>query len=353
MKERKPNIEALARRKDVDRLLEAATYQDFSSTSAASVQDLGIQIRADALIALGRIAPERSSDAVAAGLHDPADEVRCVAVRLLRARHEDGTLANALRWLPRTGRSYELALEAIGDLRESARPATVADALIHREDDEMLGEQAIELILVLREADRSDVTDEVLEFLIRALGDESDIVVERAAELLPRLGPESVDALLDELRAGPNPAEAAYVMGRVADPRTLDALLTALRHEDASVRRESAVALAELQDPAAVEPLLRATRDSDQSVRSQAGAALDRLGTTAVIVGVAALLRPMVEEAAKTAGSPAEADANGRSPRRRSSARSQARSHSPNGKPPEATDPQPTEQHGPPGSPTL
>jgi HEAT repeat protein len=110
------------------------------------------------------------------------------------------------------------------------------------------------------------------------------------------------------------------------------------------------VALAELQDPAAVEPLLRATRDSDQSVRSQAGAALDRLGTTAVIIGVAALLRPMVEEAAKAA----EPESNGRPQRMRANARSQVRSHAPNGRTPEAPDPQPSEQHGPPpGSPTL
>ena len=350
MRERKPNIEALARRNDVDGLLEAATYQDFSSTSGRDVQDLGIQIRADALVALGRIAPERSHDAMAAGLHDPADEVRCAAVRLLRARHEGGTLANALRWLPRKGRSYELALEAMADLGETVRPWTVADALVHRDDDEMLGGQAIELILALREADRADVTDEVLEFLLGALGDERDIVVERAAELLPRLGPESVEALLDELSSGPNPAEAAYVLGRIADPRALEALVKALRHQDAGVRRESAVALAELQDPAAVEPLLRATRDSDQSVRSQAGAALDRLGTTAVIIGVAALLRPMVEEAAKAA----EPESNGRPQRLRGDARSQVRSHAPNGRTPEAPDPQPSEQHGPsPGSPTL
>lgn len=349
MRERKPNIDALARRNDIHGLMEAATYQNFASNSDGSVQDLGIQVRSDALIALARIAPERGHDTIVAGLHDPADEVRCVAVRLLRARYDAGALANALRWLPRSGRSFELTLEALADLEGSARPSAVTDALVHREDDELLGEQAIQLVLALREGDRTAVTDEVLELLLQALGHERDIVVERSAEFLIRLGDTSVDALLAELDGGSNPAEAAYVLGRIGDPRTLDALLEGLRHPDAGVRRESAVALAELQDPAAVESLLRATRDPDQSVRSQAGAALDRLGTTAVIIGVAALLQPMVEEAAKAA-LPPETESNGRAQRLRSPTRSQARSHPPNGRAPESTEPRPTE---PPGSPTL
>jgi HEAT repeat protein len=94
----------------------------------------------------------------------------------------------------------------------------------------------------------------------------------------------------------------------------VDALVEALRHGDPMVRAESAAAVAELQDPVAVRPLFTATCDADQRVRTQARLALDRLGTAAIIVGVAALLEPMILEAVLAATSRAKGEANGRSP---------------------------------------
>jgi HEAT repeat protein len=300
VRERKPNIKALARRGDISGLMHAAAYQEFSSSAGGAVTDLGVQVRADALVALGKLAPERAHDTMRSALRDPADEVRCEAVRLIAAQNGAGTLARALRWLSPDGRSYELALGAIAEMA-SVRPAAVADALVHREDEEVLDEEASRLIVTPPPSNGADAIEELLELLVGALGDEREIVVDRAAELLVRLSPESVEPLVSELSAGTNAAEAAYVLGRIADPGTLQALVEGLEDEDARVRRESAGALAGLQDPAAVEPLLRATHDADRDVRAQAGAALDRLGSTAVIVGVAALMQPMVQEAVKSA----------------------------------------------------
>jgi HEAT repeat protein len=341
---RKPNIKSLVRREDVDGLLEAAAYQELTSRSAGPVQDLGIPVRADAVLALGTLAPERGHQAIAAGLRDPADRVRCAAVRVLHALDEAGVLAQAARWLPEKGRSRNLALQAIIDLRDSVRPSTVADALVHREDDDLLGEQDAQLILALLEPEGAAATEDVLELLLLALGDERGIVVDRAAEMLVRLAPESIEALVGELGTGSNPAEAAYVLGRIRDPQTLDPLVKALRHRDARVRAESAAALGELQDPAAVEPLLRVTRDSEHSVRTQAGAALDRMGSTAVIFGVAALLQPMIAEAVRSAIPGREGEVDGRVPPPRPRARRQSRSRRSNGGPPEATDPRSPEQ---------
>jgi HEAT repeat protein len=239
-------------------------------------------------------------------------------------------LARALRWLSPDGRSYELALDAIADMA-SVRPAVVADALVHREDEEALDEKASRLILTPPTSNGADALDELLELLVGALGDEREIVVERATELLIRLSPESVEVLVNELRAGTNRAEAAYVLGRIADPGTLQTLVEALQHEDARVRRESAGALAGLQDPAAVEPLLRATHDADRTVRANAGAALDRLGSTAVIVGVAALMQPMVEEAVKAAMPPLDAEKQSSPQLLRLPARAEALPQRPNG----------------------
>jgi HEAT repeat protein len=300
VRERKPNIKALARRGDIDGLTEAAGYQEFSSGAGGTVTDQGIQTRAEALVALGKLAPERARHTIRAALHDPADEVRCEAVRVMATLDAADALAQALRWLSPDGLSYGLALETISAM-DSARPAAIADALVHREDDEPLDEEASRLILTPPRSNGADASEALLELLIGALGDERDIVVERAAELLVRLSPESVEPLVSELTSGQNPAEAAHVLGRLGEPRTLRPLMEALQHGDARVRQESAGALGELRDPAAIEPLLQATHDSDRRVRAQAGAALDRLGSTAVIVGVAALMQPMVEEAVRSA----------------------------------------------------
>jgi HEAT repeat protein len=344
MGERKPNIKSLVRREDVEGLLEAASYQDLAPTSAGTVSDGGIPIRVEALLALGTLAPERAHNAITAGLRDPADRVRCGAVRVLHALQEVSVLAQALRWLPRDqGHSRKLALQAVFDLRTAVRPSAVANALVHREDDDLLGEQDAQLILALLAEARADATDEVLEVLVRALGDEGGIVVDRAAEILIRLAPESIEPLVGELRTGPNAAEAAYVLGRIGDPQTLDVLVKALRHREARVRSESAAALAELQDPAAVKPLLRATRDKEHTVRSQARIALDRMGTIAVIEGVAELLRPVVREAVRSAIPHQAIEADGDRPRP-SPTGGQLRSLRSNGGPPEATDPPATRQ---------
>jgi HEAT repeat protein len=338
--ERKPNIKSLVRREDVDGLLEAASYKELAPASEGGVSDLGIPVRVDAILALGTLAPEHARGAIAAALRDPADRVRCAAVRVLHALHEVDVLTAALQWLPgERGHSRTLASQAILNLRESIAPAAVADAVIHREDDDVLGDQDAQLILALLDDQAAAASDEVLELLIVALGDARGIVIDRAAELLVRLAPESVDALVDELRAGPNAADAAYVLGRIGDPATVDVLVKGLRHRDPRARAESAAALAELQDPVAVKALLRVTHDPDHTVRSQAGKALDRMGTIAVIEGVAELLRPVVRDAVRSTMRQAEDDADAEKPQPRSASRRRPRPPHSNGGPPESAHP--------------
>jgi HEAT repeat protein len=345
MGDRKPNIKSLVRRQDVVGLIQAATYQDLAPTSAGTVSDLGAPVRVDASLALGSLAPERGLKVIRAALRDPADRVRCAAIRVLHALQEAGVLSDALRWLPAdAGHSRKLAVQAIIDLGESVRPSTVATALVHREDDDLLGEQDVQLILALLDEAGAAAANEVLESLVGALGDERGIVVDRTAEMLVRLVPDSTEALIGELSTGSNPAEAAYVLGRIRDPETLGVLVKALRHRDPRVRAESAAALAELQDPGAVKPLLRATRDREHSVRNQARVALDRMGTIAVIEGVAELLRPVVRETVRSTIGHPETEAGAGPPPPRSSARRSGPPRS-NGGPPEAADPPPARHH--------
>ena len=338
--ERKPNIKSLVRREDVDGLVQAASYQELAPGADGTVGDLGVPVRVEAILALGTLAPEQAQGPIAAALRDPADRVRSAAVRVLHALQEVDALTEALQWLPtERGHSRTLTSQAILNLQTSIQHSAVVDAVIHHEDDDLLGDQDVQLILALLEEATEDATDEVLQVLIVALDDERGIVVDRAAELLVRLAPDSVDLLVHELREGVNPADAAYVLGRIGDPRALDVLVKSLRHRNTRVRAESAAALAELQDPAAVKPLLRATHDAEHTVRSQARVALDRMGTVAVIEGVAELLRPIVREAVRSAipGDGAESDGEGQ--QRRSSTRRRPRSSRSNGGPPKAVDP--------------
>lgn len=210
-------------------------------------------------------------------------------------------LARALRRLPADeGHSHELAVEALLDMRGLVDASAVVDALVHRQDEELLDEANIQLIMSLLEEAGPEAREAAIRLLVRALGAERGIVVDRAAELLVRLAPASTEALVGELRAGPVPADAAYVLGRIGDARTAGAIVEALGHEDATVRAESAAALGELEDPGTVKPLLRAVRDPEHGVRVQAGMALDRIGNAAVVLGVAAMLEPMIDAAVRS-----------------------------------------------------
>lgn len=64
--------------------------------------------------------------------------------------------------------------------------------------------------------------------------------------------------------------------------RDVTSQITALGHNDASVRKSASKALGEIGDARAVEPLLIALRDSDFSVVSEAARALGRIGAPAV-----------------------------------------------------------------------
>jgi hypothetical protein len=70
---------------------------------------------------------------------------------------------------------------------------------------------------------------------------------------------------------------AAVSLGRLKDPRALDALVKALRDESNVVRSLAATALGHLGDERALPALRRATQDRDESVRQRATSAVARI----------------------------------------------------------------------------
>jgi HEAT repeat protein len=297
----KPNVRKLIRRQDVDGLIEAAFYRHVVHSRGGGTADLGAPIRAQAILALGALGPNGDNGTVAAALFDPYDRVRVAAVRVLYSREEPGPIIEALRWLPvAAGSSRQLAIHAVRELSGPGMARAVAGVLIRRIGADPLSDEEISLFLTVVEDDeRPGAADDLVADLMGALADPREVVGDRAGELLVYLAPTSTEALIDELRAGRAPHRAASALCAIGDTRALVPLVEALEHRDPRVRIESAAALGELCDPAAVEPLLRATGDPELLVRAQAGAALDRIGTVAVIFGVSALLRPMIEGVAK------------------------------------------------------
>src|SRR4030043_1787598 len=70
---------------------------------------------------------------------------------------------------------------------------------------------------------------------------------------------------------------AIWTLGRVKDPRAVEALINALRHKDPLMREKAAEALGETKDMKAVEPLIAMLKDDEETFREIAAKALERL----------------------------------------------------------------------------
>ncbi len=295
---RKPRVKALARAGDLDGLIAASRFQQLSSSPEGEVTDLGLRTRVAAVYALGELNGKRGGEAVAEALTDPEDRVRMASIVVLFERSQPEPIADGLRWLPREGNSRSLALRALLELRQPGNARRIADALVHQQADQPIAEDDIAALEdLLEDGEGAAAKDEVISLLADGMREEDEFVANRAVQLMVRMAPASVDALIEAL---PDPGaghHAAVGLAEVKDTRALQPLIEALDHDDARARAASCAALGELRDSSAVEPLLRATQDPELSVRTRAGSALDQLGTVAVVIGISALLRPMIDGA--------------------------------------------------------
>jgi HEAT repeat protein len=299
---RKPNVKTLAKAGEVEGLVDASRYSEIFSTDEGAPVDAGAPVREEAILALADAAEGEDRDAIVnrlrEALTDPVERVRCAAVMTLYRLEEAGPLAEAVATLPSVeDQARETAIRALIALRAPGSSAELAAALLYRDDELALGDATEVVTTLIEEEGTPDAPGEVAELAIAALGDTRSVVAFRAEELLDRLGAESLDLLVHELTKRHGSPRAAAILGRRKDARALEALVNALEHPDSRMRSESCAALGELRDPAAAEALLAATRDPEYEVRASAGEALDSIGTAAIVVSVAALLRPLLETA--------------------------------------------------------
>jgi HEAT repeat protein len=299
---RKPNVKSLAKAGDVDGLVDASRYSEMLATDEGVSVDAGAPVREDAIVALADAVEVQGRDEIVRRLRealtDPVERVRCAAVMTLYRLEEAGPLAEAVARLPNgEDQARATAIRALIALRAPRSAAELAAALLYRNDELALGDASEVVATLIEQEGTPDAPGEVAELAVAALGDARPVVAFRAEELLDRLGPVGLDLLVHELSKRHGSPRAAAILGKMKDARALEALVTALEHPNPQMRSASCAALGELRDPAAAEALLATTRDPEYEVRARAGEALDCLGTAAIVVSVAALLRPVLEAA--------------------------------------------------------
>ncbi len=112
-----------------------------------------------------------------------------------------------------------------------------------------------------------------VEALITALRHEDSNVRERSAYALAKIrDPRAVEFLIARLNDEVLRIRsvAALALGEIGDPRAVEPLIHALKDEDLEVRMDVAEALGDIEDPRAVKPLIAALKDNDHEVRKVA-----------------------------------------------------------------------------------
>jgi HEAT repeat protein/beta-lactamase regulating signal transducer with metallopeptidase domain len=131
---------------------------------------------------------------------------------------------------------------------------------------------------------QSKVDPRTVAALVAALKDSDAEVQEAALTALAQLGSsEAFEPLVQALRhQSPEIRErAAMGLAQLDDPRATAALTQALKDENASVREKAVFGLGQLGDASSGAALAQALKDTDASVREQAAFALGQLGSKA------------------------------------------------------------------------
>ena len=289
MRNRRPRVRTLARKRDSKRLVAALGYHDHVADSLDRVYDLGAGVRRDAALALGSMPESGELDVGAAlirSLGDPSGEVRRAAAQSLRSRRERRAMPAlaraALTWVePRYGLARAAAEDAIVGLADDATAQTLIAIAVHA--DGIDAERMREILVRLVTARGQDHARSASDAALLALSTGEGAVCERAAEILVWLGSASVEPLL-QISGQPGAARvpAIRALGELRDLRAAESLSQLLRDSDPDVRHAAAEALGGMSDPRVAKPLLDATTDSEYRVREAALEAVQRLGPVAI-----------------------------------------------------------------------
>lgn len=294
---RKGKLRRLVRRGDVRGLAAVLGHAEVVEHGVERV-DLAVPDRVEAAWALGGLDGEDATLALVRAARDPEVEVRRAALAALAgdgaSRAVDATpLASALARWPLDDPSGLLAAERVfAELDAPDRGPRLAEALL------ATGRAPVDVANTLRRvlADAPDPTEEdrCVQLLVDAVTDDSDGadgLRARAEVVLAWLGGAPVDALMGALERRRSRPTVAAALGRTGERRAGTALVALLSEPDPDLRRAAVRGLADVADPRTLEALLSACDDEDHGVRAAALDAVDGFGVAAVTFGVAGALR--------------------------------------------------------------
>ena len=296
---RKPDVSKLRRRGDIAGLCAAVEYREAGRDATGRPVDLGAATRVEAVLALSDFYGPLVTRTLFRALADPSAHVRVGAARGLRLSRSPAAvepLLHALALWPDEGgeRARGEALAALAELPGEELPERFAAKLVDARSiaPTVHHEAALTRLLAL-DPRGAAAARAVAEWLISALEGGDDERRERAETVIGWVSPSAVELLAEHVE-GPARAAIARLLGMTGHTRAVDPLIELLADRDPDVRLAAVKALGQLKHTRAVEPLLYASRDPDFSVREAADAALDAMGVAAVVVGLAALVRPML-----------------------------------------------------------
>jgi beta-lactamase regulating signal transducer with metallopeptidase domain len=119
-----------------------------------------------------------------------------------------------------------------------------------------------------------------------------EVPVEGARRQGRSVDPRTVNALMEALKDTDKDVRetAMHALVQMRDPRVFEPLVQALKDASADVREQAAFGLGQLRDARAIDPLSGALKDQNASVREQAVFALGQLRAAATIDAIASVL---------------------------------------------------------------
>jgi HEAT repeat protein len=293
---RRASFSKLGRKSEIERLVEALSYEELAYDEENRVVDLGARTRAEALEAIAELGDEQAFDAVAVLLEDPVPWVREAAVRVAASlnaeRARDTLIQGVISWPePPYGEARVEAFRVLQDLADESVPALFVEAVASSNGSTVLDGITRSAIVEMasdpeRGADPDEIVGLLMDMLRRADGNRRNLEI-----LLAWLGEYSVHDLVDGLDDPDVRGSAAVVLGALRESRAVPGLVRCLDDDRADIRLASARALGDIRDVRGVEGLMRAVSDPDFEVRREAQEALDALGTVGVVAGVSAVLQ--------------------------------------------------------------
>jgi len=288
---RRTQVERLAARGDVRRLVRLLGAHDWLVDRDGRACDLAVGRRLEAVDALGSMRGDDAEQGLLVALADDDPRVVRAAVDALRPtpgpRTAKALAAAAATWRdPARSSARTAALDLLTSLDDEVLAVVFAETLVEEADGDLTPHEQAAL-RVLFDIEQGHGTTVLAERLAHRIGATDEPERRRAHQTLVALRSAAVPPLLDALRDPARRDAACDALAMIRDVRPVPILLSMLERGDARERVLAARTLGAIRDPRALDALRAAANDAEPDVRDAALDALDRLGGMVKTLGTA------------------------------------------------------------------